>query len=134
LAGDAGREPARDPQDLERLLVARQRAGDVDGMIALFEPEAVLDCGDGRLLQGREAMRKFYAGLAAAGRKFELGEQRPAMINGDLALTSTRLPDGSVTAEVARRQGDGTWLWVIDQYAIASPVDAVVSIDNKHPS
>ena len=27
--------------------------------------------------------------------------------------TSTRLADGSVTAEVARRRGDGTWLWVI---------------------
>jgi hypothetical protein len=27
--------------------------------------------------------------------------------------------DGSVTAEVARRQGDGTWLWVIDQFSIA---------------
>jgi hypothetical protein len=38
---------------------------------------------------------------------------------GDLALTSTRLPDGSVTAEIARRQGDGTWLWVIDQFSIA---------------
>jgi hypothetical protein len=32
----------------------------------------------------------------------------------DLALTSTRFT-GGVTAEVARRQPDGTWLWVIDQ-------------------
>jgi hypothetical protein len=37
--------------------------------------------------------------------------QQPALIFGDLALTSTRLPDGSVTAEVARRQDDGNWLW-----------------------
>lgn len=64
-------------------------------------------------------MRAYYAGLAAAGRKFEFGEQRPAMISGDLALTSTRLPDASVTAEVARRQADGTWLWVVDRYSIA---------------
>jgi hypothetical protein len=27
--------------------------------------------------------------------------------------------DGSVTAEVARRQADGTWLWVIDKFSIA---------------
>src|SRR5262245_52197638 len=33
------REPANDPQDLERLLVARENAGDVAGMTALFEPE-----------------------------------------------------------------------------------------------
>jgi hypothetical protein len=31
------REPAIDPQDLERLLVERENAGDVAGMTALFE-------------------------------------------------------------------------------------------------
>ena len=30
-----------------------------------------------------------------------------------------RLPDGSVTAEGARRQADGTWLWVIDEFSVA---------------
>jgi ketosteroid isomerase-like protein len=108
-------EPARDPQDLERLLVIRQRAGDVEGMMALYEPKAVVDCGEGRLLQGTEAIRAYFAGVVAMGRKFAIGEQRPAVISGDLALTSTRLPDGTVTAEVARRQADGTWLWVLDK-------------------
>ena len=119
MADEVGREPARDPQDLERLLVSRQRAGDVDGMVALYEPHAALDSGDGRLTLGRDAIRAFYAELVAMGRKFDFGDQRPAIICGDLALTSTRSPDGSVTAEIARRQGDGTWLWVIDQFSIA---------------
>jgi len=119
MAGRVDDNPPRDPQDLERLLVSRERAGDVEGMAALYEPHAVLDCGGGRLTLGREAIRAFYAGMVAMGRKFDFGEQRPAIISGDLALTSTRLPDGSVTAEVARRQGDGTWLWVIDQFSIA---------------
>lgn len=112
-------EPARDPQDLERMLVSRQRAGDIDGMMALYEAQAVVDCGDGRLLQGREAIRTFFAELITAGRKFGFGEQRSAIISGDLALTSTRLPDGSVTAEVARCQPEGNWLWVIDKFSIA---------------
>ena len=115
----AGREPARDPLDLARLLVARELAGDVDGMAELYEPDAILDCGGGKLARGRQAIRTFYAGLVAAGRKFDLGDQRAAMLSGGLALTSTRLPNGTVTAEVARRQADGTWLWVIDQPAIA---------------
>ena len=119
MPDEVSREPARDPQDLERLLVSRERAGDVEGMAALYEPHAVLDWGGGRLTLGREAIRAFYAGMVAMGRKFDFGDQRPAIISGDLALTSTRLPDGSVTAEVARRQGDGTWLWVIDQFSIA---------------
>jgi len=41
------------------------------------------------------------------------------IVGGDLALASARLPDGSVTAEIARRQADGTWLWVVDQFAIS---------------
>lgn len=115
----ASREPARDPQDLERMLVARQWAGDVEGMVGLFEPQAVVDVGGGQLVRGKEAIREFFAEAVASGRKFQIGEQRPALICGDLALTSTRLPDGSVTSEVARRQGDGTWLWVIDRYVVA---------------
>ena len=112
------REPARDPQDLERLLVSRQHAGDVEGMVVLFEADAVIDSSDGWLTRGRAAIEAFFAEQVAAGRKFQIGEQRPALVNGELALTSTRLPDGSVTSEVARRQSDGTWLWVIDRYAV----------------
>jgi hypothetical protein len=43
---EESREPARDPQDLERLLVSRQRNGDIDGMVALYESNAVIDSGE----------------------------------------------------------------------------------------
>jgi hypothetical protein len=45
-----------------------------------------------------------------------MGQQAEAVVNGDLALTGTRMADGKMTAEVARRQSDGTWLWTIDKY------------------
>src|SRR4051794_26325403 len=112
--GVQGREPARHPQDLERLLVTRQHAGDVEGMVALFEPDAVIDIteGDsaaGGLICGHAAIRAFFVELCASGRKFHRGQQAPAVINGDLALTGTSRSDGAMTAEVARRQSDGTW-------------------------
>jgi hypothetical protein len=88
-------------------------------MLVLFEPDAVVDSGDGAFTRGRAAIRVLFERGLATGRKFQRGEQRPALINGDLALTSTRLPDGSVTSEVARRQSDGTWLWAIDRYSVA---------------
>ena len=114
------RQPARDPQDLERLLIDCQHGGDVEGMVALFEPQAVVDCGAGKFLHGHPEIRRYFTEVVASGRKFARGEQQPALIGGNLALTSTRLPDGSVTAEVARRQSDGTWLWAIDRYTIAT--------------
>lgn len=116
---------AQDPQDLELLLVTRQRAGDVDGMVALYEADAVLDCGDGQIRRGRQAVRTYFAEQVTRGRKFEFGDQRPAIIGEDLALTSTRLPDGSVTTEVARRQNDGTWLWAIDKFSVDWGLDTV---------
>jgi uncharacterized protein (TIGR02246 family) len=112
-------QPVFDPQKLATELVARQRAGDADGMAALYEPNAVLDCGNGRLAQGREQIRAFYEELIATGVKFQIADQRPALIHSDLALTSSLLPNGNVTAEVAHRQSDGTWLWVIDQPSIS---------------
>ena len=118
-----GREPIRDPQDLERQLVIRENAGDVDGMTALFEPDAVIELNDGRLVRGKQAIHAFFTelqatGLGPEGRRFKLGKQRPALICGDLALTSTHSLDGDITSEVARRQDDGTWLWVIDRWSV----------------
>jgi SnoaL-like domain len=123
----AKREPIYDPQELERQLVIRENAGDVDGMTALFEPDAVIEVNDGlndgKLLRGKKAIHEFFiklqvTGLGSEGRRFKLGEQRPALICGELALTSTRSIDGDITSEVARRQADGTWLWVIDRYSV----------------
>ena len=59
---------ARNPQDLERLLVSRQHAGDIDGMTALYEPTAILDCVDGRLREGATAIHSFFEELVAAGK------------------------------------------------------------------
>ncbi|UCI09174.1 YybH family protein [Mesorhizobium sp. B1-1-8] len=118
MSDETAREPARDPQDLERLLIDRQWAGDIEGMLALFEPDAIVDSGGGELIRGRQAIRALFEQSFASGRKFQRGKQRPAIVNGDLALTSTRLPDGSITTEVARRQPDGTWLWAIDRYSV----------------
>lgn len=104
-------------------MVIRENAGDIDGMTALFEPDAVIDLGDGRFVRGHDDIRAFFVelqvtGLGPEGRRFRLGEQRPALISGDLALTSTKDIDGGITTEVARRQADGTWRWVLDRWSV----------------
>lgn len=105
---------ARQPEDLARLFVQRANAGDVEGMVALYEPGAVLAFPPGTVSTGTEAIRTAYEGLVAGGPTLAPGEQQPTLRNGDLALTSTRLASGGATAEVARRQPDGTWRWIID--------------------
>jgi ketosteroid isomerase-like protein len=113
------REKARAPEDLGRMFLERANAGDVDGLVALYEADAVLAFPPGTVTVGREAIREVYAKLLAARPTFTSEGQRPALVNGDIALTSTGLSGGGATAEIARRQPDGEWLWAVDQPRIA---------------
>ncbi|MQA96045.1 MAG: hypothetical protein GEV11_15845 [Streptosporangiales bacterium] len=115
MGGDRMRERASRPEDLGLLLLQRLNAGDVDGLVALYEPDAVLAFPPGEVTVGSDDIREVYTDLLADRPRFEPGRPQPALINGNLAVTSTRLPNGDVTVEVARRQPDGSWLWVIDQ-------------------
>jgi ketosteroid isomerase-like protein len=80
--------------------VERANAGDVDGLVALYEPDAVLTFPAGHIAHGGQAIRAVYEKLLAGRPTLAPGEQQPALVNGDLALTSTRLAGGGVTVEV----------------------------------
>jgi hypothetical protein len=56
-------------------------------------------------------------GLSAGARDDDEGtSRRPgrAIVSGDLAMTTTTTADGSVRTQVARREADGSWVWVRD--------------------
>jgi ketosteroid isomerase-like protein len=116
LMGDeTTRQPAAQPEELSRFLIDRLNAADVGGLVALYEPDAVLALPDGQVAAGASEIRKAYERIVAGRPTVVPGAPQPTLRAGDLALTSSRLPDGTVTVEVARRQPDGTWLWVLDQ-------------------
>lgn len=113
-------EPAMDPNDLEKLFVQRANAGDLAGLLALYETNAVLADGSGEVAIGRHRIREFLARYLADQPQLDPSDQAPALRSGDLALTSTRMRTGDVTAEIARRQPDGSWLWVIDHLNLSA--------------
>jgi ketosteroid isomerase-like protein len=117
MAASQEPEPAAQPEDLGTLFLERANAGDVEGLVALYEPGAVLVMA-GRLVTGHEEIRTVYTELLAGRPRFSSAGQHPPITNGNLALTSTRLPGGGATVEVARQQPDGSWRWVIDQPAV----------------
>ena len=111
-------EPAREPNDLEKFFVERANAGDVEGLVALYEPDATLACNDGNVMVGHRQIRQFFVHFLASRPKLAPSVQTPALSSGELALTSSRLDNGDVTAEIARRQPNGSWLWVVDRFAL----------------
>jgi ketosteroid isomerase-like protein len=111
---------AKNPEDLAKIFRVKATAGDAAGLADLYEPNATLVIDkNGNTVTGKESIKKFYEQLLKTNPKFESVVQRPTLKNGNLALTSAKLGDGRVTAEVARLQDDNTWLWAIDQPAIA---------------
>lgn len=109
------REPATGPEELGRLVLERLNAGDVDGLVELYEPDAVLALPHGGVAKGQVEIRMVYERITADEPRFEPGVPLPVLRSGDIALTGARLADGTVTVEVARRQPDGTWRWAVDQ-------------------
>lgn len=113
--------PDRLHEHFARALAAR----DVDALLDLYEPDAVQLQTDGRVLHGTEALRGVFEWLVNADLQMH-GTQQAPLVAGELALTSTRYdsapgdPGGGadaarmVTAEVSRRQPDGSWRVVID--------------------
>ena len=59
----AAPEPAAQPEDLGRFFLERANAGDVEGLVALYEPEAVLAFPAGNLAAGHDQIREVYAEL-----------------------------------------------------------------------
>lgn len=108
-------KPATDPNDLATYFIDRANAGDIDGLVALYEPTAVLAFPPGALATGHAEIRKVYEQFLAAAPVLTPGRQHPTLVSGDLALTATTLTTGEVTVEIARRQPDGSWLWAVDQ-------------------
>lgn len=111
------------PEDLARLFNERANAGDTEGLVALYEPEAVLAAGD-VVARGHVEIRRFYSDLLARRSVFPAATVLPPIVNGGLALTFAVLPNGGISVEAARRQADGRWLWVIDQLKIRLPKPA----------
>lgn len=109
------RPPATDPNDLGRYFLERANAGDVEGLVALYEPNAVLAFPPGTIATGHGEIRAVYEKFVSSAPPLTPGRQRPALVSGDLALTSTELTTGAVTVEIAHRQPDGSWLWAVDQ-------------------
>ena len=111
-------KPAKDPNDLEKFFVECANAGDVEGLVALYEANATLACRDGERVVGADQIRKFFINYLMSGPQLIPSVQAPALCSGNLALTSSRHSNGDVSAEIARRQPDGNWLWAVDQFAL----------------
>ena len=108
------------PAETSRLFERYFADGDLDGLMSLYEEDAVFPTPHGTSTEHDEIRATLRAYLDS-GAKLEFGDSL-VFSSGNLALIHTpwtmRRPDGSTpggaTAEVVRRQSDGAWKYGID--------------------
>lgn len=118
---------AADPAQLMSLFAQRAAAGDVDGLVALYEPDAVFEPQRGTVLRGVEQIRAAMTELAGLRPDIQYAGEPDVVIVDGVAIVSNTwsmradLTDGSthreqgVSADVLRQQPGGHWLILIDQ-------------------
>jgi uncharacterized protein (TIGR02246 family) len=118
--------PATEPDQMHGLFEQAFNAGDLEALMTRYEPDAALVPQPGTVVEGTAAIRDSLHWFLDRRGRITL-ETRLVVRVGELAflanrwsLTGATMPDGSpaelgaTTAEVARRQPDGSWLYVID--------------------
>src|SRR6478752_5352021 len=94
--------------------------GDIEALVALYSADAVLVPEPGKQISGKDGVRAALEGFLALHGKITL-ETRSVVVGDDIALTQGRwvlrgtgadgqpVEMGSDSAEVWRRQQDGSW-------------------------
>ena len=117
--------PRETPKAVLQSIVDGINAGDLDSLMTLYEPGAVFATQPGKLTDGLPGIREALSSFVAAKGRLDLKVTR-VLEGGDLALVAGVWsfvgtgPDGQPlrlagkSADVLRRQTDGTWRFVID--------------------
>jgi uncharacterized protein (TIGR02246 family) len=118
--------PARKPEECDTILVDALNKGDLETAIALYEPSARFVQESGEVVTGHPAIREEMKRFLALKPKFTINVTGVQSADGNIALTQARWSvsgtdaDGKPvtmsgrSAEVVRRQADGTWKFLID--------------------
>jgi ketosteroid isomerase-like protein len=109
--------PAKSPEEICRLFKQYMAEGDLDSLLSVYDPEAVFLNRSGEVKK-REELREELAPFAAVMATFDFNIKQ-VIQSGDIALMHTEWkvsspePMSVYAIEVARRQPDGTWRWLI---------------------
>lgn len=116
----------RTPEQVDELFARHVNAGQLDAVVALYEPQGVLLNQDGSVAAGHRAIREVLGPLATARPDLQMHVKKVvragedvAVLYNDWRITATG-PDGARVAmdgkamEIVRRQRDGSWRFVVD--------------------
>ena len=112
---------ATEPGQVIEQFAKQFNSGDIEGLASLYEDGAVFIPAPGTVLSDATGLRAALQGFLDTKGTIAI-VSTSVVVNGDLALTHSHwrldIPGGEArehrSAEVTRRQPDGTWKYAID--------------------
>jgi uncharacterized protein (TIGR02246 family) len=116
--------PAKTPEEVDALFEKYLNAGDIDALVDLYEPDAVLVAAPGQPVTGHAAIRAALQGFIDMKADLKLNVTH-TLAAGDTAATYNEW-SGTIEVggqkqeisgkaiEICRKQADGTWRFAID--------------------
>jgi uncharacterized protein (TIGR02246 family) len=113
------------PEEVGQTYYRAFNNGDIETIVALYEPQARLVVQPGQVAEGHTAIREALRACFALQPTLTLQKQQ-VVTSGDIALSMDQWaltgtgPDGQpvtlerTAVEVLRQQADGRWLYVVD--------------------
>lgn len=103
------------PEDICRVFADAMARGDLAGVLDVYDHDAVFVAASGDVTTSRDELRDAVAPLVIARTRFDYDVKQVAIAD-DVALMHTEWTVGGrkvYAIEVARRQADGAWKWLI---------------------
>jgi len=117
---------ARTPEECDALFERHLNAGDLDALVALYEPGATLVPSPSEKAVGHAAIREALGGFVAAKAQIRMNVVQLLRAGDDLAMLyndwsghftdpeGERVEVAGQAIEVVRRQPDGAWRFALD--------------------
>jgi ketosteroid isomerase-like protein len=123
---------AQTPEEISDLFMRYMSEGNLDAVVDLYDENVAFAAQGGKIARGRDAVREELRGFAEARTPFTFDVKRVVQANDtalihNLYTIESSPPMSGYAIEVARRQPDGTWRWLIgDPFTVGAMTSIVV--------
>ncbi|MED4780012.1 YybH family protein [Brevibacillus choshinensis] len=113
------------PEDMNTTFAQAYNSGNIDNLLALYEPNGILLTPDGSLEQGIQNLRQTLSDLLSlrgtmiSNNVFCIPFENIALLRAHFTLNGFDASGNDIqitghTSEIVRKQPDGQWLYIVD--------------------
>ncbi|MBY0087823.1 DUF4440 domain-containing protein [Brevibacillus brevis] len=125
-------QPVKNPEDMNPAFAEAFNTSDINNLLALYEPQAILITQDNEQSHGVESIRATLEqllqvqGTMVSENVFCIPFENIALLRAHFIIHTTDDAGNAMkieghTSEIVRKQPDGSWLYVIDHPFGANP-------------